>query len=183
MEFGDLLRDLEKASAFELFRLNVAIDRALEDPQRLLAVKTALHLGMETTYFDTPAWREFPCRIEQIKRTSVVVLDLERDKRFKLPYYMLNLNQVDTVIRENQHRKGMSRQELGVGDQVGFVHSNTGEQITGTVLRLNPKTVSIKTAEGRWRVGYGVLFPLIDGDAESAVAQQALASDLPINHE
>lgn len=177
MEFSHLLQELDKASAFELFRLNVAISRALDDPQRLLAVKTALHLGMETTYFEVAAGREFPCRVEQIGRTKVVVIDLEDNKRYKLPYYMLNLNQVDTVIREDQKRKGMSRQELGVDSQVGFIHSKTGEQITGTVLRLNAKTVTIETAKGQWRVGYASLFPLIEGEADAVAKQATLGRD------
>ena len=38
MNYTDLLTELNKASLFDLFRLNVAIDRELENPHRLIAI-------------------------------------------------------------------------------------------------------------------------------------------------
>jgi len=71
----------------------------------------------------------------------------------------------DVSIRQQRNGGGMSRQELSIGAQVGFINSRNGKQLTGTVVRLNQKSVTIDTKDGNWRVGYSLLFPVIDGEA------------------
>ena len=64
MNYTLVLKELEKASLFELFRLESAINDQLEDPVRLLAIKRQLRVGTDITYFDTHKNRQVPARLE-----------------------------------------------------------------------------------------------------------------------
>ncbi len=44
MNYSNIIKELDKATSFDLYRLSSAIDRMLEDPKRQLAVKQALGL-------------------------------------------------------------------------------------------------------------------------------------------
>lgn len=167
LDFTDVLAALEKASAFELYRLQRAIDLALEDPARIVPVKAALRPGMTTTWFDRKANDEKPCTVVRVNRKTVTIRQHDDGRLYDVSYCMLNVDGADTRIRQ-QPTRGISRQELSVGAEVGFVDTRNGRQITGRVERLNPKTVTIRTADGRWRVAYALLFPVIDGVVESS---------------
>ena len=52
MNFSALLEALNQASAFELYRLRVVIDRVLTDPKWTVAIRAQLHIGQEIEYFD-----------------------------------------------------------------------------------------------------------------------------------
>ncbi|HWS27226.1 MAG TPA: hypothetical protein VN259_11740, partial [Xanthomonadales bacterium] len=52
MNYTAMLEALNKASAFELFRLRAAIDRALRDPARNEAIRRCLQRGQPVEYFD-----------------------------------------------------------------------------------------------------------------------------------
>ena len=164
MDITRVLNELEGASAFELYRLSVAINAALDEPARIVAAKAAIHIGMETQYFDAKAQRLFNCRIEALNRTSVSVNDLDNNCRYKLPYFMLNLGGIDVSIRNAREKAGMSRHELAIGDRVCFM-SKYGKQVSGSVLRLNSKTVTLSCGDEQWRVAYQFLSPVIDGEA------------------
>jgi hypothetical protein len=52
--------------------------------------------------------------------------------------------------------------EFAVGDHVSF-HPDCGHEVTGTVVRLNLKSVTVISADGhRWRVGPALLTKLDD---------------------
>ena len=71
---------------------------------------------------------------------------------------------------------GLNRNEVRVGDIVGFMHSNSNREIYGEVIRLNPKTVTINTDETRWRVSYKLLFKVVAPAIES-IAIESIGSD------
>ena len=168
LDFTDVLAALEEASAFELYRLQRAIDLALEDRDRIAPVFAALRPGMTTTWFDWTSNAEKPCTVVRLNRKTITIRQHEDERLYDVAYYMLNIDGADTRIRQQPATKGMSRQELFVGAEVGFVDSRSNRPITGKVERLNPKTVTIRTADGRWRVAYALLFPVIDGEVESS---------------
>lgn len=167
LDFTDVLAALERASAFELYRLQRAIGLALEDPERIVPVKAVLRPGMSTSYFDWASNAEKACTVVRINRKTVTVREHDDGRLYDVNYYMLNIDGADTSIRQHP-AKGLSRQEVSVGSEVGFVNTRNGRQITGKVERLNPKTVTIRTEHGRWRVAYTLLFPVIDGQVESS---------------
>ena len=55
----------------------------------------------------------------------------------------------------------LSKNNLKVGEWVGF--DRDGEQITGVVIRLNHKTVTLMSSQHhRWRVSFNHLFKIVD---------------------
>lgn len=73
---------------------------------------------------------------------------------------MIKIDSRDFAFEQKAH--GLNRNSLKVDDVVGF--SRDADEIIGKIQRLNPKTVSLVTAEGnRWRVSYSCLYPVIDG--------------------
>jgi hypothetical protein len=72
------------------------------------------------------------------------------------------LGNVNTDINSSRHEK-LSKNNLKIGDCVGF--NKDGMQISGMVIRLNYKIVSLITADNkRWRVSYSCLYKVIDAE-------------------
>ena len=164
MNYSDIIKALEQASAFDLYRLTVAIDTMIDDPQRILAIKMALRLGQEIEYYDASANRQQRAIIEKIQSTKVVVRHLNDGRCWKIPLCAINLQGVDTQIVHSQ-REGLSKNELSVGDIVGFVDRSGIEQY-GKVIRLNQKTATIESDDQGWRVSYALLYKVIDPDCD-----------------
>jgi len=71
----------------------------------------------------------------------------------------INLDGADVEIRENP-RQGLGRNEVCIGDVVGFVDRNH-QQRSGRILRLNDKTVTLMCGSQQWRVAYGLLHRVV----------------------
>lgn len=160
MNYAAVLEALQQASGFELFRLRAAIDRALNDPTRINAIRRCVHRGQRVAYFDARDNRQYTGLVMEMRNNSVIVMDVERTVHLQLDYAALNLDGADTVIRERA-AQGLGRQELAVGDHLGF-HDRDGRQRHGTVVRLNDKTVTLDCDGHPWRVSYTLLHRLID---------------------
>lgn len=168
MNFSDILKALNEASAFELYRMRAAIDRVLEDPRWLAAVRGRLRVGQSTEYFEQRTNAMRPCQILDLRRKQALILDQIDGKRWLIPYPAINLDGVDAQIRE-QPRRGLGRNEVAVGDTVGFVDRD-GHQRAGRIVRLNDKTVTVLTDHQRWRVAYALLHRVVEGDAGQPAA-------------
>lgn len=166
MNFSDVLNALNQASAFELFRMRAAIDRVLDDPRWLLAVKARLQVGQPVAYFDAQANSLRRGQVIELRRKQLVVLDRDDGRRWLISYAALNLDGADVEIRE-QKPQGLGRNEVAIGDVVGFVDRHQ-QQRGGRILRLNDKTVTLQCGQQQWRVGYGLLHRVVD----SAVVEQ-----------
>lgn len=160
MDYAALLEALQAASGFELFRLRAAIDRALCDLERIAAIRRCVRRGQRVDYFDPRANRLHQGLVLEMRNTTLVVLDVERAAKLLIDYTALNLDGADIVIRERS-AQGISRQEIAVGDAIGF-HDREGRQRHGTVMRLNNKTVTIDCDGHPWRVSYTLLHRMID---------------------
>lgn len=99
MEHADLLAQIEKASLFDIYRMQAAISMMLDDPQRLSHVRDQLAPGQETTYFHWQENRSVNIRILELKRTRVFVLDLEDQSRYSIPMYWINIENSDPPQR------------------------------------------------------------------------------------
>lgn len=86
MDYNLILSELQQASMFDLFLLQAAIGKLLDDPARLIAIKRALRPGMEITYFHEQGNRLVPARVLQIRKTRAAVQDLETGKRWTIVY-------------------------------------------------------------------------------------------------
>ena len=54
MDYSYILKELEKASLFELARLATAIHQELNDPQRIEQIRNSLIVGQNITWFILP---------------------------------------------------------------------------------------------------------------------------------
>lgn len=59
------------------------------------------------------------------------------------------------LIRDNPAR-GLSRQEVGIGNTVGFLDHEQCQR-SGQVVRLDDKTVILISDGQKWRVAYALL--------------------------
>ena len=161
MNYTLVLEELEKASLFELFRLESAINDLLADPARLLAIKRQLRVGTDITYFDTQKNCQIPARLEAVRQARASVRDLETGKLWTIPLYMINIEGTTTDIEPRS--QGVDRLSLRVGDRVGFV-GRAEEEVFGTVIKLNPKRAKVETDQGIWNVHYSFLFTVLEGE-------------------
>lgn len=163
MNFSETVATLNNASAFELYRLRVAIDRVLDQPGWLDAVRSRLRVGQDIQYFDHSENRSRQGQILELRRKQAVVLDLATQKRWLISYAAINLDGADVEIRERP-RQGLGRNEVATGDVVGFVDRNH-QQRSGQILRLNDKTVTLMCGQQQWRVPYDLLHRVVDANA------------------
>ncbi len=161
MDYNLILSELQKASTFDLYRLQAAITRLLDDPERVIAIKRQLRPDMEITYFHQEENRLIPARVLELRKTRAVIQDLQSERRWTIPLYMINLQGADTDIAPR--RNGLDRLSLRIGDTVGFT-GRDGEELFGTLIKLNPKRAKIQTTKGVWAVPYAMLFTVIDGE-------------------
>jgi len=155
------MQQLDRASLFDLFRLHVAIGHELNNSKRLIALKQELHVGMQVYWYDDTTNRLAAVTIIALNPKTAEVVDREKHKRYSLPYFMINIDEKE--VRINKKDNKLDRHQLQVGERVGF--SKDGIDYCGIILRLNPKTVTLDTGDGRrWRVSYSFLYRVTDMD-------------------
>ena len=120
MNFSDIIKALNQASAFELYRMRAAIDRVLDESHWLRAVQVRLRVGQSVQYFDPQANALKRGQVLEMRRKQLVVLDLDDARRWIISYAAVNLDGSDVQIREDK-RQGLGRNEVAIGEVVGFV--------------------------------------------------------------
>lgn len=163
MNFSDVIKTLNQASAFELYRMRAAIDRVLDEPRWMQAIQSRLKVGQAVQYFDAQANALKRGQVLEMRRKQVIVLDLDDARRWIMSYAAINLDGLDVQIRE-QKPQGLGRNELAIGEVVGFIDRDQ-QQRTGRIIRLNDKTVTLQCQKGQWRVAYSFLHRVLDVDA------------------
>ena len=164
MQIQQIFEELESASDFELFRLQSAIQKVLEDPERTRKLKLKLQAGMKVEYFCPDRNLAVPCAILRIGRSRAEVQENITQKRWSIPFYYLNLDHIETEIM-SLNIKGMSKAELSIGCTVGFVNNKDNKEYIGQVSKLNPKRAVILVENTAWTVPYSMLFPVIASEA------------------
>ena len=163
MDYSELIKALEAVSTFDLYRLQVAIGHLLEEPKRLKAIKRGLKPGQEITYFDQGENRLVEARVIKLKQIRLLVERKDNQERWDIPFYWVNLKNVETEPPIAPNLLGLDKNQVRIGDRVGF-EAREGEILYGEVIRLNRKTATLVVEdEGEWRVGYSLLFPVIEG--------------------
>jgi|GEM_PF-284556 len=182
MNYNAILDALNQASLFELHRLNAAIRNQLEDPARIRKVKQVLRVGQTLTWFDEQENRLLEARLLEIRRTRALVQNIGDGKRWNIQFYLINVDNQDIEIAAQDRRK-LDRNSLSVGDRVAFKDRH-GHERFGEVVKLNPKSAAVMVGTTRWRVAYGLLMPVIDGDlgSDGSPALQGEYTRLPNNH-
>ena len=164
MDYSTVMSELDNASLFDLYRLNVAIRKELDDPRRIEEVKRMIKEGDIISYFEDSENRLIQAEVIELKRVRVLVRNKHDMKRWTIPFYMVNVEDVATEITHPTTAKGMNRNEIRIGDLVGF-RSKSNKNVRGKVMRINPKTVTLFVEPNqKWRVSYSMLYPIIDGE-------------------
>jgi hypothetical protein len=136
----------------------------LDDPARLAQIKNRLKVGQSIQYFEDKENRLIEAEILEIRRTRLLIRRSSDGQRWTIPLYFVNLDGADTELRNSEHGPGIDRNRLKVGDTVGF-RDRRGNELYGEVVKLNRKTATVLVnGRVRWRVGYRILFPVIDGE-------------------
>jgi hypothetical protein len=161
MNYCKILEELNNASLFELYRLEQAIRRSLEDPVRIRKIKDSLKVGQHIEYFDAEENRLVEARIVELKRTRALVKNRHDGALWDIPFYHINLTHTDVRIFGSTGK--LDRNSLKVGDKVAF-KDKKGNELFGEVIKLNPKTASVSVGTTRWKVGYRLLSSIIEGE-------------------
>ena len=97
----------------------------------------------------------------KLKRTRLLVKNRDDGKQWNIGYYTVNLDHADIAISNPTGR--LDRNSLKIGDKVAFKDSK-GHEHFGEVIKLNPKTAGVLVDTTRWKVGYGWLSLIIEGE-------------------
>jgi len=161
MNYAKILEELNNASLFELYRLEQAIRRSLEDPVRIRKIKDALKVGQDIEYFDAEENRLVEASIIELKRTRVLVRNRHDGAFWNIPFYHINLDHGDVSISASTGR--LDRNSLKVGDKVSF-KDRKGNELFGEVIKLNQKTAGVLVGTTQWKVSYRLLSSIIEGE-------------------
>ena len=164
MDYTQILKDLDGATTFDLYRLVSAMQEEMESTSRIIKVRSGLRIGQTITWFDSATHKLVKAKILKLNKLRCLVQNLEDDQRWNIVYASINTEDEHVDINMNQEY-GVKKSELRVGDTVTYV-SRDNIQVFGTVVKLNPKTAGIKTVEGNeWRVPYSLLQKIVEMDA------------------
>jgi|TARA_B110000503_G_scaffold101799_1_gene152051 Fic family protein len=68
------------------------------------------------------------------------------------------LSSMIDAVKWNRAQLGKSiKNSIRIGDNVNFTSSKTGQNITGVVIKIAIKYVTVKTAQGQWKVPANML--------------------------
>jgi len=165
MDYSKILKDLDEATSFDLYRLATAIEEEMESTQRIKKVRSGLRVGQIITWFDRDTHKLIESKILKLNKTRCLVRNVEDGAKWNIVY--ASINSEDKAVEINMNQKyGVKKSELKVGDTVTYV-SRDNLQVFGTVVKLNPKTAGVKTIDGEnWRVDYRFLKKVIEIEGE-----------------
>ena len=164
-ELAFLIRNLAQADTLELVRLEYVVRALHSEPQRALAIRVRLHLGLVVQFFDVNDGSFHSGRSVVLRDRGLTIDDLAFNLRHtNVPYAAIDLRTppaqtavvVVVVVASAPQRpaaKVPARAEFKVGDRVSF-NDRDNVPVTATVSRVNRKTVSVTPDNmlGRWRV-------------------------------
>lgn len=71
---------------------------------------------------------------------------------------------VDAVKFAKARLSEQNKRALRIGDNVNFTSSKTGQNVTGIVVKIAIKFVTVKTVQGLWRVPANMLSPVFEAE-------------------
>jgi hypothetical protein len=170
-ELVKLISALPQASSLDLYRIEFAIERLRNDPQRILAIRSRLHLGMVVCFFGWQDGAMHTGRIVVMRDRDVTIDDTTKRSRWSgVPYAALDLDEgsgdpdveiLDEVPRSPRTPKRFTREDFAVGDTVSFV-DRYEQTCVGRIMRMNVKTATVECDNGAWRVSFGLLKHVVD---------------------
>ncbi len=172
MDYTQVIELFKKANLYDLYRVRTAIQNEMEDPERIKLLRQCFAVGDQISYFDSQTNSLSNAIVLEKNQKNVLVQNLKDHRKWNIPYYMLNLSGKESDIKPQTHQK-LTKNHLKVGEGVGFDHD--GKSYHGIINRLNYKTVSLTTVEGRcYRVCYGMLYKIFDLSPEEQTTQNLI---------
>ena len=71
---------------------------------------------------------------------------------------------IDAVKVARARLTDMNKRSLRIGQRVSFTSSRTGTQMSGDVIKIAIKFVTVRTAAGLWRVPANMLSPVLEAE-------------------
>ena len=71
---------------------------------------------------------------------------------------------IDAVKFARARLSEQNKRALRIGDNVNFTSSKTGQNVTGLVVKIAIKYVTVKTVQGLWRVPANMLTPVLEAE-------------------
>ncbi|NPU95543.1 MAG: hypothetical protein HPY82_26920 [Gammaproteobacteria bacterium] len=158
MDYSQIIDALNHASGFDLYRLRSALENMIDEPRRLIEIRALLRVGQRVQWFDVGRNRLCEGTLINIKQTRAVISNPSDGKRWDIPLCAINIHQVDTQIESQRPVAALTKNEIQIGERVGFVDGD-GIERSGEMIRLNQKTATAVNHADRisWRVSYALL--------------------------
>jgi hypothetical protein len=169
-DLARLIATLPQASSIDLYRIEYAVQRLRSEPQRILSIRSRLHLGMTVAFFSVHDGTMHTGRIVALRSRDATIDDTQQNMRYRgVPYAALDLGAKGgspnaEIVEQAKPRpapKRLTRADFNIGDIVSF--ADRDEQIRiGKIVRLNAKTATIECDNGNWRVAFALLQHVVD---------------------
>jgi hypothetical protein len=173
VDFTEVMQLLKNASPYDLYRIKVAIENEIEKPAHIMAMRECFAIGDNVSYFDSDKNALINAIVLEKKQKNVLLKNLCDQQRWNIPYYMINLTGKESDIHI-KYKEKPTKNNFKIGDCVGF--NNDGKQCIGTITKLNHKTASLITRDNKgWRVGYSILFKILDGESADQESHMSIA--------
>ena len=165
-----LIEDLPMASSAELYQLSWVIEQLLADPRRIVQARAELHTGQQVQYLHWEDGKMRAARVVAMKDRRVTVFDEASRGHFTLPYAAIVTTpsagtDTDAVAsapdKPTPPPEIASRTDFRVGNRVSFTDRNLQHRV-GLIVRINQRTATLDCDGQTWRVGFGLLRPLVD---------------------
>ncbi len=72
------------------------------------------------------------------------------------------MSMMDAIKFKRKLLTERTKAQLRVGDNVNFTSTRTGQNVTGTVVKIAIKYVTVRTAQGLWKVPANMLSKVED---------------------
>ena len=163
-----LIEDLPMASSAELYQLSWVIEQLLADPRRIVQARAELHTGQRVQYLHWDDGKMRAARVVAMKDRRVTVFEEASRSHFTLPYAAIVTapsSGTDTdaaaTAKPTPPPEIASRADFRVGNRVSFTDRNLQHRV-GLIVRINQRTATLDCDGQTWRVGFGLLRPLVD---------------------
>ncbi len=162
------INKLQELSTHELYRLSRWIDNEINSPQRIHEIRNNFKIGDRLQWFDAKS-NTYEHGMVISKRHTQVILQASDSVVWKIPYYVLNPENINTKLPTNNAK--LTKNDFSIGEAVEFDYD--GAPHNGTIIKLNYKTATIRVSayDGLWRIPYHCLSKLIDSKANYIVGE------------
>jgi len=173
MNFEDIWNNLEDLTPHQLWRIGCLTTKYAADEDRLKPIRLSLKKDMKIIFFHSEKNKYVEAIITKVKRTTVSVIT-ENKEAWAVSLSAIKPDGLEMQNRPKPHGT-LTRFDLGVGDTIGFHHEGSGGDVSGVILKLNPRRAKIKLRSGEvWGIPYQHLFQIVDASCSSQPQEKVI---------